>query len=171
MKKIIKLFIVILSLVVCVVPFVGCGNNDSPNLPPDIKNGEWFEVQNITYYTNGYNTELAREKTYTSIICYRLNEEAGEQSREIEVNRKEFIANLSKTTKDYRCHYVKIRFLSDNSIDINFDELNDHIAAVHRLAYDHRRNARSVLGVKGVFDFKHLVKNFAAAVGRPLFAG
>lgn len=126
MKKIIKLFIVILSLVVCVVPFVGCGNNDSPNLPPDIKNGEWFEVQNITYYTNGYNTELAREKTYTSIICYRLNEEAGEQSREIEVNRKEFIANLSKTTKDYRCHYVKIRFLSDNSIDINFDELNDH---------------------------------------------
>lgn len=176
MKMIKKLITPIILLALCAcfaVPFTGCGNTDTPNLPSTTKNGEWIEVQSITYWTNAYltdgTTQYVSSRYNLKSACYIETEseevtEAEYNSATDELkgypllssnfsnNRKEYITTLDnwvnkyyyvvsyeyvnyeyipthyfkEAIKSYKLYYVKVRFLDNNNLEINFSNYNEN---------------------------------------------
>lgn len=82
-----KKFICSLLLVCLAAVFAGCGSSDTPKLPDTVKNGEWFEVQSVTYcsYTSA-------QYTYTSRCKYEYEQQ---------IATKEEYDNASDKQKDF----------------------------------------------------------------------
>lgn len=109
-----KLFIVLISFLTClccIIPFAGCGSDDSPKLPSEIKNGEWIEVYNITYFINSFNgthtsNELKLESSYelerdTEQVSQSEYDNASAEQKYFDlpstmINRKAFITKLKQ---------------------------------------------------------------------------
>lgn len=120
-KKLITPFILIALCVCFVVPFAGCGGaDDTPDLPDATKNGEWIEVQRITYWTNTGSYTTSGATIYDLVSTYSIEAEIEEVSKEeydratdeqknsipdynitdvyMPINRKEIISTYSSLT-------------------------------------------------------------------------
>lgn len=147
-----KVFVSFLTLILVVLTAAGCGSSADKPIYNSAKNGEWVEIQSITYDLNGSRPTLisrviseyeAEEITKDEYDNAPDDQKIGQGlfvgSYSIEVNRQEFVINPSKfigktfyyyygfhyhkaILTNLTMRYVKIKFLDDSTFELNYYE-------------------------------------------------
>lgn len=104
-----KLFVSFLTLILVVLTAAGCGSSADKPIYNSAKNGEWVEIQSITYDLNGsrstltskYKSEYEAEEITKDEYDNAPDDQKTDRdlfvgSYSIEVNRQEFVINPSK---------------------------------------------------------------------------
>lgn len=158
-----KYLCTVLAALLALVSLVGCGGSASAPEYNSAKDGEWFEIQSITYYLNNSTYQYsAEEYTLTSKYIWEVGDTENIEKEEyiaakkdqeiisfssgaIGINRKDSIKNPTKYIGKYyyftsygypediyykkqllscNIYYVKIRFLENENIELNYCEYN-----------------------------------------------